>query len=197
MTQNPTRRDLLMAAALAAGGLGVADSALAQQGLRPTPECKDGDEPTAPQTEGPFYKPSSPERADLREPGLAGRPVILSGAVFTRRCKPVARAVVDLWHADDKGDYDNRGFRCRGHVLTDEGGRWQFRTIMPARYPGRTRHYHVKVAAPGHPLLTTQLYFPNEPANARDGLFQRALLMRVAEGGEGLAAQFAFVLDMT
>ena len=197
MTQNPTRRDLLMAAALAAGGLGVADSGLAQQGLRPTPECKDGDEPTAPQTEGPFYKPSSPERADLREPGLAGRPVILSGAVFTRRCKPVARAVVDLWHADDKGDYDNRGFRCRGHVLTDEGGRWQFRTIMPARYPGRTRHYHVKVAAPGHPLLTTQLYFPNEPANARDGLFQRALLMRVAEGGEGLAAQFAFVLDMT
>ena len=197
MTQDPTRRDLLMAAAIAAGGLGLGQSALAQQGLRLTPECKDGDEPTAAQTEGPFYKPSSPERADLREPGLAGRPVILSGVVFTRHCKPVARAVVDLWHADDKGDYDNRGFRYRGHVLTDEDGRYQFRTIMPARFPGRTRHYHVKVAAPGRPLLTTQLYFPNEPANARDGLFQPALLMRVAERGDGLAAQFAFVLDMT
>ncbi len=102
-----------------------------------------------------------------------------------------------MWHADDKGDYDNRGFRCRGHVLTDEAGRYQFRTIMPALYPGRTRHYHVKVAAPGRPLLTTQLYFPNEPANARDGLFQRALLMRVGQSGEGLAAQFSFVLDMT
>jgi protocatechuate 3,4-dioxygenase beta subunit len=68
---------------------------------------------------------------------------------------------------------------------------------MPAQYPGRTRHYHVRVAALGRPLLTTQLYFPNEPANSRDGLFQRALLMRVGQSGEGLAAQFSFVLDMT
>jgi protocatechuate 3,4-dioxygenase beta subunit len=197
MTQDPTRRDLMRAAAFAAGALGFAETALAQQTLPPTPECKDGDEPTAAQTEGPFFKPSSPQRADLREPGLGGRPVVLTGLVLTRRCRPVARALVDLWHADDKGDYDNRGFRCRGHVLTDEAGRYQFRTIMPALYPGRTRHYHVKVAAPGRPLLTTQLYFPNEPANARDGLFQRALLMRVGQSGEGLAAQFSFVLDMT
>jgi protocatechuate 3,4-dioxygenase beta subunit len=197
MTQDPTRRDLILAAALSAGALGFTETALAQQALPPTPECKDGDEPTAAQTEGPFYKPSSPQRADLREPGLGGRPVVLTGLVLTRRCRPVARALVDLWHADDKGDYDNRGFRCRGHVLTDEAGRYQFRTIMPALYPGRTRHYHVKVAAPGRPLLTTQLYFPNEPANARDGLFQRALLMRVGQSGEGLAAQFSFVLDMT
>jgi protocatechuate 3,4-dioxygenase beta subunit len=197
MTEDPSRRDLLLAAALAAGGLGVAENALAQQGLPPTPECKDGDEPTAAQTEGPFYKPSSPERADLREPGLGGRPVVLTGLVLTRHCRPVARALVDLWHADDKGDYDNRGFRCRGHVLTDEAGRYQFRTIMPALYSGRTRHYHVKVASAGRPLLTTQLYFPDEPANVRDGLFQRALLMRVGQSGEGLAAQFSFVLDMT
>ena len=194
MTQDPSRRDLIRAAALTVGALGLSGTALAQQALPPTPECKDGDEPTAAQTEGPFYKPSSPQRADLREPGLGGRPVVLTGLVLTRRCIPVARALVDLWHADDKGDYDNRGFRCRGHVLTDEAGRYQFRTIMPALYPGRTRHYHVKVAAPGRPLLTTQLYFPNEPGNARDGLFQRALLMRVSQSGEGLAAQFSFVL---
>jgi len=197
MTHDPTRRDLILAAALAAGGLSFAETALAQQGLPPTPKCKDGDEPTAAQTEGPFYKPSSPQRADLREPGLGGRAVVLTGLVLTRRCRPVARALVDLWHADDKGDYDNRGFRCRGHVLTDEAGRYQFRTIMPALYPGRTRHYHVKVASAGRSLLTTQLYFPNEPGNARDGLFQRALLMRVGQSGEGLAAQFSFVLDMT
>jgi len=196
MTQDPSRRDLIMAAALATGGLGFSATTLAQQGLPPTPECKDSDEPTAPQTEGPFYKPSSPERADLREPGLGGRPVVLTGLVLTRRCRPVARALIDLWHADDKGDYDNRGFRCRGHVFADESGRYQFRTIMPAPYPGRTRHFHVKVAAPGSPPLTTQLYFPNDPANARDGLFQRALLMRVGESGGGLAAQFSFVLDM-
>ena len=190
----PTRRAVL-AAAMAAGGLGVYERALAQPALPPTPECKDGDEPTAAQTEGPFYKPKSPQRADLREAGVIGRPVMLSGQVLTRHCRPVPRAVVDLWHADDKGDYDNRGFRCRGHVLTDEAGRYRFRTILPGLYTGRTRHYHVKVAAPGRPLLTTQLYFPNEPANARDGLFQRALLMRVT-GDQEMAAQFSFVLDM-
>ena len=196
MTQDPSRRELLMAGALAAGGLSFPASAWGQQTLPPTPECKDGDEPTAAQTEGPFYKPKSPPRADLREPGLGGRPVVLAGLVLTRSCKPVARALVDLWHADDKGDYDNKGFRCRGHVLTDETGRYSFRTIMPALYPGRTRHYHVKVAIPGRPLLTTQLYFPNEPANARDGLFQRALLMRVGESSGELSARFSFVLDM-
>ena len=197
MTQSPTRRDLLMAAALAAGGLGIAETALAQLGLGPTPSCKDGDEdPTAAQTEGPFYKPNSPQRGDLREPGLGGRPVVLSGFVWTRRCKPLPRALVDLWHADDKGAYDDQGFRYRGHVLTDAEGRYQFRTIMPAVYPGRTRHYHVRVLVPTRALLTTQLYFPNEPANLRDALFQRALQMRVAESGEELAAQFSFVLDL-
>ena len=67
---------------------------------------------------------------------------------------------------------------------------------MPALYPGRTRHYHVKVQAPERPVLTTQLYFPNEPANWRDGLFRRDLVMRVAEAPNNLAARFDFVLDM-
>jgi protocatechuate 3,4-dioxygenase beta subunit len=197
MTRDPTRRNLLAAAALAAGGLGLpANPLMAQSSLAPTPECKDGDDVTAAQTEGPFFKPRSPQRADLREAGLGGKPVVLTGLVLTRSCKPLARALVDLWHADDKGDYDNRGFRCRGHVFTDDTGRYQFRTILPALYPGRTRHYHVKVQAPNRPLLTTQLYFPNEPANARDGLFQPALLMQVADATDGLAAQFSFVLDM-
>jgi protocatechuate 3,4-dioxygenase beta subunit len=194
MKLDQTRRALLMTA-MAAGGLGFYERALAQQALSPTPECKDGDEPTAAQTEGPFYKPKSPQRADLRQAGISGRPVVLSGLVLTRRCRPLPRVVVDLWHADDTGDYDNRGFRCRGHVLTDEAGRYQFRTILPGLYTGRTRHYHVKVAPPGRPLLTTQLYFPNEPANTRDDLFQRALLMRVT-GGDELAAHFSFILDM-
>ncbi len=194
MIQRPTRRDLLMAAALAAGGLGFAETALAQQGLQPTPDCRDDDDPTVAQTEGPYYKPNSPQRADLREPGFGGRPVVLTGFVLTRRCKPIPRALVDLWHADDKGDYDDR--RYRGHVLTDAEGRYQFRTIMPAIYPGRTRHYHVKILVPTRGLLTTQLYFPNEPANLRDALFKRTLQMRIAENGEGLAAQFSFVLDL-
>jgi protocatechuate 3,4-dioxygenase beta subunit len=191
---DPTRRGFLVSTALA--GLGLAATGASGQGeLTPTPACGEG--PTVRQTEGPFYKPSSPERADLREPGLGGRAVELSGLVLTRACKPVARALVDLWHADDKGDYDDRGFRCRGHVYTDAEGRYRFRTIVPAVYPGRTRHYHVKVQAPGRSVLTTQLYFPDEAANRRDGLFRRELLMRVAPAEGGAAARFDFVLDLS
>jgi protocatechuate 3,4-dioxygenase beta subunit len=166
------------------------------QELAPTPACHDGDEPTIRQSEGPFFKPKSPERSDLREPGAGGRPLELSGFVLTKRCRPLGGAVVDLWHANDKGEYDNTGFRYRGHVTTGPDGAFRFRTIAPAAYPGRTRHYHVKVQAPGSRLLTTQLYFPDEPANRRDGLFQQALLMRVANTGEGLAGRFDFVLDI-
>lgn len=190
------RRFLLSTGTLAAGwGLAGADAALTQP-LAPTPACHDGDEPTLRQTEGPFFKPSSPERADLRESGAGGRPVELSGFVLTRRCRPLSGALVDLWHADDKGEYDNTGFRYRGHVMTGADGSFRFRTIMPQLYSGRTRHYHVKVQAPGSRLLTTQLYFPNEPANRRDGLFRRELLMRVADAGDGLAGRFDFVLDI-
>src|SRR3954471_20776355 len=108
-------RRAMLRGALAAGGLGWADLTAAQE-LQPTPECRDGDEPTARQMDGPFYKPQSPERADLVEPGAKARTVELSGTVLTRACRPVPRVLVDLWHADDNGKYDNRGFRYRGHV---------------------------------------------------------------------------------
>src|ERR1700732_704728 len=148
------------------------------------------------QTEGPYFKPSSPQRADLVEPETKARLVEINGQVLTRSCHPVERAVVDLWHADERGEYDNAGFRYRGHLFTDGEGRYRFRTILPALYPGRTRHYHIKVQAPERPVLTTQLYFPDEPTNRRDGLFRRDLVMRIAEAPDGFAARFDFVLDM-
>jgi protocatechuate 3,4-dioxygenase beta subunit len=191
----PTRRRFLLNTGMLAAGseLSRADLVLAQE-LTPTPSCHDGDEPTVRETEGPFFKPRSPERSDLREPGAGGSPFELSGFVLTRSCRPLSGAVVDLWHADDKGEYDSVGFRYRGHVITASDGTFRFRTIVPALYSGRTRHYHVKVQAPDSRLLTTQLYFPNEPANLRDGLFQRELLMRVADAGD--AGRFDFILNI-
>ena len=193
----PTRRRFLLNTGILAATweLSKTDSASAQE-RAPTPSCRDDDDPTIRQSEGPFFKPKSPERGDLRETGTHGRPLDLSGFVLTRKCRPLPGAVVDLWHADEKGEYDNTGFRYRGHVTTGANGAFHFRTIVPAVYPGRTRHYHVKVHAPRSRLLTTQLYFPNEPVNLRDGLFQRELLMRVTEASDGLAAQFDFVLDI-
>ena len=190
-----TRRRFLLTAGSLTAALGFARDGEAQE-LAPTPACGDSAEVTLRQGEGPFFKPRSPQRTDLRQPGATGRPVELSGLVLTRRCRPLAGAVVDLWHADDKGDYDNSGFRYRGHVVTGSDGAFRFRTVMPALYTGRTRHYHFKVQAPGSRLLTTQLYFPNEAENRRDSMFRRELLMRVADAGDGLAARFDFVLDV-
>jgi protocatechuate 3,4-dioxygenase beta subunit len=194
MPFHPTRRRLLAASALAATGL-VLDDALAEP-LAPTPQCHDGQAPTARQSEGPYFKPSSPERADFVESNTKARLVELSGQVLTRSCRPVPRALMELWHADERGEYDAAGFRYRGHLFTDGEGRYRFRTILPALYTGRTRHYHVKVQAPQQGVLTTQLYFPDEPTNRRDGLFRRELVMRMAEAGDALSARFDFVLDM-
>ena len=195
----PTRRRFLQHGTLATfvGVTGLPfDAALGQAQLPPTPACGADEAPTVRQTEGPFFKPKSPERADLRETGLKGQTIALTGLVLTRSCRPVERALVDLWHADNDGDYDNTGFRLRGHQFTDAQGRYHFVTIVPAFYEGRTRHYHVKVQPPGGRVLTTQLYFPGEPGNRRDGLFRRELLMKVAKAEGDLAGRFDFVLDM-
>jgi protocatechuate 3,4-dioxygenase beta subunit len=194
MTKSQTRRGFLLATGtLAAGGLNF--DALAQE-LAPTPACGDDDAPTLRQTEGPFFKPRSPERSQLREAGAGGVLIELTGFVVSRRCRPIAGVLVDLWHADAKGEYDNSGFRYRGHQFTDANGRYRFSTVRPAVYSGRTAHYHVKVQPRGGRVLTTQLYFPNEPANHRDSLFRKELLMRLARAGEGHVARFDFVLDV-
>lgn len=191
-----TRRTVLTTGLIVASGFLPLDTVLAQAPLSLTPECRDSDEPTARQTEGPFFKPMSPERADLIETGMAGQPMELVGFVLTRGCKPVPGALVDLWHADNAGDYDNAGYRMRGHQFADAQGRFRFRTIVPGSYPGRTRHFHVKVQPKGGRVLTTQLYFPGEPGNRTDGLFRRELLMRTAKSEGDVAGRFDFVLDV-
>lgn len=133
------------------------------------------------QTEGPFFTPNSPLRASLVEAGSKGPRFLVSGRVLTPECRPVANALVDFWHADEAGEYDNRGYRYRGHQFTDAEGRYRFETIVPALYPGRTRHYHVKVQPKGGRILTTQLYFPNEPANRRDGIYRPELEMKTSK----------------
>lgn len=190
------RRDLVASALAAAGlaGLSRPEPARAQGAELPmTPACEGRAAVTRRQTEGPYFTPSSPLKRDLRGDG-PGEMLVLSGFVLKPQCRPVGGALVDLWHANANGDYDNAGFLFRGHQFTDAQGRYQFITRMPGLYPGRTRHFHVKVRAGQGPVLTTQLYFPSEPGNARDGIFDRALLMdiRAAEGGR--LGRFDFVI---
>ncbi len=195
--QNASRRAILQAW-LAAGMAGAAGKALAQGSAAParlaiTPSCDAGDAPTPRQTEGPFYSAGPPEKSDFR-PDAPGEPMVLLGFVLGPDCRPIAGARVDLWHTDSDGRYDNRGFRLRGYQASDERGRFGFETIFPGLYPGRTRHFHVKVQRPGGRILTTQLYFPDEPGNARDFIFDERLLMDVRQAVDGRVGRFDFIL---
>jgi protocatechuate 3,4-dioxygenase beta subunit len=83
----------------------------------------------------------------------------------------------------------------RGHQITDAMGRFLFETIVPGRYPGRTRHYHVTVAPPAAHALTTQLYFPNDSGNRRDWMFNDRLLLDIGHTRGIDFGRFDFVIE--
>ena len=203
-TRPLTRRQALAAAA--AGGAaaviaacggddgdGAAATEAGAQALDPTPACGD-DGATPEQTEGPFFTPDSPERVSLLEPGMAGTALLLTGRILDTGCRPIPGALLDFWQADDAGQYDNSGYRLRGHQFADASGEYRLRTIVPGLYTGRTRHIHVKAQPRGGSVLTTQLYFPDEPANEADGIFDPLLLVDLTDSGAGKRARFDFVL---
>lgn len=165
--------------------------------LAPTPSCADDDDldATVAQTEGPFYTPDTPERRSLLEPDMPGTRLTVTGFVYDTACQPIPGALLDFWHCDDAGVYDNTGYRLRGHQFAGEDGSFTLETILPGLYTGRTRHIHVKAQAANQPVLTTQLYFPDEPANEWDGIFNPALLMDLQDTNNGQLAFFTFVLD--
>jgi protocatechuate 3,4-dioxygenase beta subunit len=196
-----SRRRFLRAVAVAAAPVALFARVQALLGrdngrveLEPTPAAGDQLELTPEETTGPFFRPQSPLKNDFREPGVKGIPVRLSGVVLNRKGQPIAGALLDFWHADANGEYDFEGFRCRGHQFADANGRYVLETIVPGLYPGRTRHYHVRLQAANGPILSTQLYFPGEARNASDSLFRPDLLLKIRETGSVHLAGFNFVL---
>ena len=169
--------------------------------LPPTPECGDDDDNdlTVAQTEGPYFTPNSPERFSLVEEGMSGERMILTGYIYATDCQPVEKALLDIWHCDADGVYDNEGYRLRGHVFTDEDGLFRIETIKSGIYPGRTRHIHLKAQAPNGPILTSQLYFPDdEEENAQDGIYDERLLVEWIEpesDDELRTAVYTFVVE--
>src|SRR4029450_4180330 len=85
--------------------------------LAPTPACDDGDDPTPPRPERPYFPPASPRRASLLEAGVGGQRLVVAGTVLSIDCRPVQRALLDFWQADDAGEYDNQGYRRRGRQV--------------------------------------------------------------------------------
>ena len=208
----PHRRQVLrraggLVAALAAPALWLGPRPAEAAALRPPPA----------QVEGPFFPQRMPSEtdADLLEVGgrayRLGQPVWLDGTVHDLDGKPLRGAVVEIWQCDPHGRYHHPGdgdradpgFQGYGRVTADAEGRYRFRTLRPAPYPGRTPHIHVKLRLGDRELLTTQLYVEGDPGNARDGLWQRlrdpedrAALTRPfvpAEQG-GLTASFPIVV---
>jgi protocatechuate 3,4-dioxygenase beta subunit len=162
--------------------------------LEPTPAVGDELRPTPEETSGPFFRPNSPLKRNFREGGLQGVPIRLSGLVSDSRGRPISGALLDFWHADTDGEYDLTGFTCRGHQFSDNTGRYLLETIVPGLYPGRTRHYHVRLQAAHGPILSTQLYFPGEARNSTDLLFRSELLLKIRTTDTIHLATYHFVL---
>lgn len=118
---------------------------------------------------GPFYTDNPPLLTDnkLASDTEEGTPMIISGRVFNLDCSEyIPDTIVDVWHANDAGGYDNSGFNLRGYVKTNSQGFYLFETIKPGKYLNgtsfRPSHIHYKITPPGFSELTTQLYFEGD-----------------------------------
>ncbi|MGI9373022.1 MAG: protocatechuate 3,4-dioxygenase [Hyphomicrobiales bacterium] len=146
---------------------------------------------TPPTTAGPFYPTDKMRFADIdndlvKISGLdseaEGEIITFGGRILNEQGKPLANARVEIWQCDANGHYlhsgdpskakQDDGFQGFGHYVTGLDGAYNFRTIMPVPYPGRTPHIHMKVIHAGKELVT-QLYVAGHNQNSGDVLFKR------------------------
>jgi catechol 1,2-dioxygenase len=133
--------------------------------------------------EGPLYvagAPLSEGEARMDDGTEDGEVMWLTGQVRDASGKPIAGAIVDIWHANTKGGYSyfdttQSEYNLRRRIKTDVEGRYRARSIVPSGYgcpPGsptqrildllgrhgqRPAHIHFFVSAPAHRHLTTQI----------------------------------------
>jgi protocatechuate 3,4-dioxygenase, beta subunit len=142
--------------------------------------------PTPRQTPGPFYPLSFPQDADNDLVHVAGNQGIargsitrITGRILDLNGQPIPGARVEIWQCDANGRYhyvrDDRtdqprddNFQGYGATVTDPTGGYQFLTIKPVPYPGRTPHIHFAVSGRGFERFITQMYVAGEPGNDSD-----------------------------
>ena len=176
--------------------------------------------------EGPYYIPEAPEqkspaKIEMRE-DEKGTPLLFQGQVRSTDGTPLSNAKIELWHADEDGFYSQFApnipeWNLRGTFIADEEGNFHIDTMQPAPYQiptdgacgqliaaagwhaWRPAHLHLKVSAPGHELLTAQLYFPGDAHNDDDiaTAVKPELLLDIQPATEGAGVQttYDFVLD--
>ena len=164
-------------------------------------------EPTRTQTEGPYWRPGSLQRTNVRESDTKGEPITIVGKVVNIRGRPVEGAWIDFWQCDGAASYDVDGDRLRGHQWTDAEGRFRLETVVPSEYDDdltnadgevhrvyRTSHVHAKIKAPRRRTLTTQVYFPGAPGNSRDHDYGDDCLLEIEEKAGERVGHFTCVL---
>lgn len=124
---------------------------------------------------GPFYSENPPNITDnqLAKPTEPGERLIISGRVTNLDCtEMISNAVIDVWHANDAGEYDNTGYNLRGKFNSNSQGFYSFETIKPGKYLNgsqyRPSHIHFKITPPGKDTLVTQLYFKGDTDIPKD-----------------------------
>ncbi len=120
--------------------------------------------PTTPDALGPYYIAGAPAVVDLAGTER-GQPIAISGLVLDTQCEPIANAQVEIWQADDAGDYHDD--KLRASIACNAAGAYAFTSIMPGRYlqatGPRPAHLHYRVSAPGYRTVVTQIYFQGDP----------------------------------
>lgn len=134
---------------------------------------------------GPYYKPNSPFRSKLVPETNTGEQLIVTGKVLQGDCsKPVANAVLDIWQANETGNYQDEWYR--GQIRTDDQGNYSFESIVPKGYGEgtgyRPPHIHFKVFVEGREIITSQMFFPE--AKGKPG-FDDAYIMKLETSSEG------------
>ncbi|NVM97300.1 catechol 1,2-dioxygenase [Arthrobacter sp. SDTb3-6] len=176
--------------------------------------------------EGPYYVPGSPSQDSPAKISMRddekGTPLLFQGQVRSTDSSALKNAKIELWHADEEGFYSQFApnipeWNLRGTFIADAEGKFQIDTMQPAPYQiptdgacgqliaaagwhaWRPAHLHLKVSAPGHELLTAQLYFPGDAHNDDDiaTAVKPELLLDIqpAESGNGKQVTYDFVLD--
>jgi len=147
------------------------------------------------EAEGPFY-PITPQKeldADLTKvagkSGIAkGEIIDVFGQVLDQDLNPIEDVTIDLWQANSFGKYHHphdtseapvdENFQAWAIIQSGVQGRFKFTTVIPGAYPlnsaqQRTPHIHFKIGKHGYVPLLTQMYFPDNPLNKKDGMFKR------------------------
>jgi catechol 1,2-dioxygenase len=124
---------------------------------------------------GPFYREGAPERSDMLFEGLEGNEINLKGKVLSNDCTtPLENAIVEVWHCDTEGNYDNDSpkYLHRAKAITGKDGSYAFKTIIPGKYLNgrlyRPSHIHFRVRAKDHKELVSQIYFAGDPHITED-----------------------------